>query len=301
MTGAGIVQTGSASDFETLYAGYRWDGESPQMYYVRNRFLLPMIGTWNRMDPLGYVDGMGLYGYASAVNNYDPFGLWGLGKGQHHHWVDKDHVGNLADLCGSFLEKAFTTAEQFREMLTTWVPGGWGKGEPHETIHNPLDDERSGDELDEIFGQSQNCCEAMLKLRALISDRFRELTLGEGSQGPVRPSFEWYPRDPLCPTPGAHIDTSKVLNDFITLVCNIQPLPRQDPIWLPTPRPVVELEDVAIPVGTGLGIWAVWEAVKAGSKCTLRAADRTCGLFFYIVCPPGTQYGADCNGPAPQG
>ncbi len=61
MTGAGTVQTGSASDFETLSAGYRWDGDSSLMYYVRNRFLLPLPGTWTRRDPLGYLgDGMSL-------------------------------------------------------------------------------------------------------------------------------------------------------------------------------------------------------------------------------------------------
>ena len=32
MTGAGVVQSASAIGFETLYAGYRWDGASPQMY-----------------------------------------------------------------------------------------------------------------------------------------------------------------------------------------------------------------------------------------------------------------------------
>ena len=61
MTGSGVVQASSPIGFETLYAGYRWDGTTPQMYYVRNRFLLPTIGTWNRRDPLGYVDGMALY------------------------------------------------------------------------------------------------------------------------------------------------------------------------------------------------------------------------------------------------
>ena len=75
MTGAGTVQTGSASDFETLYAGYRWDGESPQMYYVRNRFLLPVIGTWNRRDPLGYVDGMNLTTIYFQLSSTDPLGL----------------------------------------------------------------------------------------------------------------------------------------------------------------------------------------------------------------------------------
>ncbi|MCX7386430.1 MAG: hypothetical protein NTX48_07160 [Planctomycetales bacterium] len=78
MNGTGTVQSASAIGFETLYAGYRWDGATPQMYYVRSRFLLPMIGTWNRRDPLGYVDGMSLYGYGKSdpTDVVDPSGLW---------------------------------------------------------------------------------------------------------------------------------------------------------------------------------------------------------------------------------
>ena len=75
MTGASVVQSSSPIGFETLYAGYRWDGTTPQMYYVRNRFLLPMIGTWNRRDPLGYVDGMGLLGLGNTISTTDSEGL----------------------------------------------------------------------------------------------------------------------------------------------------------------------------------------------------------------------------------
>ena len=75
MTGSGVVQASSPIGFETLYAGYRWDGTTPQMYYVRNRFLLPTIGTWNRRDPLGYVDGMALYQYIGTINAVDWDGL----------------------------------------------------------------------------------------------------------------------------------------------------------------------------------------------------------------------------------
>jgi len=77
MNAIGTVQSASAVGFETLYAGYRFDGNTPQMYYVRNRFLLPMVGTWNRRDPLGYLEGMSLSQYAksSPAQNYDTFGL----------------------------------------------------------------------------------------------------------------------------------------------------------------------------------------------------------------------------------
>ena len=88
MNGTGVVQTSSAIGFETLYAGYRWDGATPQMYYVRNRFLMPMVGTWNKRDPLGYVDGMGLYQCYATLNTVDPSGL---------EWIDTgvdDETGN---------------------------------------------------------------------------------------------------------------------------------------------------------------------------------------------------------------
>ena len=77
MNGSGTVQSSSAIGFEILYAGYRWDGATPQMYYVRNRFLLPVIGTWNRREPLGFVDGMNALEYVRSQPplSKDPHGL----------------------------------------------------------------------------------------------------------------------------------------------------------------------------------------------------------------------------------
>src|SRR5262249_52953331 len=59
------------------YAGYelnwtllgaKWD--------VRHRVLDSDLGRWTRRDPLGYVDGMGLYGYVGGRLNFvDPYGL----------------------------------------------------------------------------------------------------------------------------------------------------------------------------------------------------------------------------------
>ncbi|MBL8820681.1 MAG: hypothetical protein JNL58_31955 [Planctomyces sp.] len=111
MNGSGTVQSSSAVGFETLYAGYRFDGTSPQMYYVRNRFLLPMIGTWNRRDPLGYVDGLtspseGLYSATSLrpLILTDPFGLFGDKPKRKEHriywgeWCQCNDVVGLIDL-----------------------------------------------------------------------------------------------------------------------------------------------------------------------------------------------------------
>jgi halocin C8-like bacteriocin domain-containing protein len=58
------------------YAGYEFD-EAASVYHVRHRVYLPESGRWSRRDPLGYVDGMGLYEYAATRAFYqaDPSGL----------------------------------------------------------------------------------------------------------------------------------------------------------------------------------------------------------------------------------
>lgn len=60
------------------YAGYEhaWELEGTK-YHVRNRVLDSELGRWTRRDPLGYVDGMGLYEYVSsyAAAATDPIGL----------------------------------------------------------------------------------------------------------------------------------------------------------------------------------------------------------------------------------
>jgi len=48
------------------YAGYEWESQTG-MYHVRHRVLLPTLGRWNRRDPLGYVDGVGLYEYVRSL------------------------------------------------------------------------------------------------------------------------------------------------------------------------------------------------------------------------------------------
>ena len=50
------------------YAGYIFNAESPgaangYFYTVRHRHYEPGLGRWRERDPLGYVDGMGLYEY----------------------------------------------------------------------------------------------------------------------------------------------------------------------------------------------------------------------------------------------
>ena len=58
------------------YAGYQQD-INLDLDHVRNRVLEPHLGRWTRRDPLGYVDGMGLYEYLSShpLPANDPNGL----------------------------------------------------------------------------------------------------------------------------------------------------------------------------------------------------------------------------------
>jgi len=57
------------SDFEweTLYAGYRFDVDSG-LYCVRHRYLNSSAGNWSSRDNVSYLDGVNLYGYAQ----FDP-------------------------------------------------------------------------------------------------------------------------------------------------------------------------------------------------------------------------------------
>jgi RHS repeat-associated protein len=64
------------------YAGYEIEniltGSEPLtfLHHVRHRVLSSYTGRWNRRDPLGYVDGMSLFQYASAqpLSGTDPLG-----------------------------------------------------------------------------------------------------------------------------------------------------------------------------------------------------------------------------------
>ena len=82
------------------YTGRRFDNETG-LYYYRARFYDPDRGRFLTRDPLGYADGMGVYGY---VNNnplqwIDPFGLEGISDALRDQ-VDrriKDYLDSLID------------------------------------------------------------------------------------------------------------------------------------------------------------------------------------------------------------
>ncbi len=58
------------------YAGYELEPNlTGSKFHVRNRVLDGELGRWTKRDPLGYVDGMTLYGYAADLSTTDPLGL----------------------------------------------------------------------------------------------------------------------------------------------------------------------------------------------------------------------------------
>ncbi len=76
LSAAFVSRSGSSVNWETLYAGYRYD-VGTAFYHVRHRPYHPSLGTWAARDPLGYSDSNNLYLYCLArpTTALDPSGL----------------------------------------------------------------------------------------------------------------------------------------------------------------------------------------------------------------------------------
>ncbi len=79
-----VSQSNSASKWETLYAGYRWESSSG-LFNVRNRVFHSTAGAWVQRDPLGVTAGVNLYSYCglSPLNRIDANGLIWVLVGTH--------------------------------------------------------------------------------------------------------------------------------------------------------------------------------------------------------------------------
>jgi RHS repeat-associated protein len=68
-------RTSSSFNWETLFAGYRWD-QTTGVYLDRHRPLHVHLGSWMQRDMLGYIDGMSLYEYvrSNPLRYTDPSG-----------------------------------------------------------------------------------------------------------------------------------------------------------------------------------------------------------------------------------
>jgi RHS repeat-associated protein len=59
-----VVRGSSSYQWETLYAGYRWDAAA-WIVHIRNRCYQPVTGVWSQRDPIGYIGETSLYVYVS--------------------------------------------------------------------------------------------------------------------------------------------------------------------------------------------------------------------------------------------
>lgn len=59
-----------------IYTGQRYESESG-LYYYKLRYYSPKLGRFLQPDPIGYGDGLNLYGYCDndGLNRHDPIGL----------------------------------------------------------------------------------------------------------------------------------------------------------------------------------------------------------------------------------
>lgn len=67
-------RSSSNYDWETLYAGYRFQSLTG-LYHVRFRAYHPGLGVWMQRDPIGYAAGLNLYAYNYSVSTTDSLGL----------------------------------------------------------------------------------------------------------------------------------------------------------------------------------------------------------------------------------
>ncbi len=68
----------SSFDWETLYAGYRYDAAT-SLFAVRNRVYSAVLGVWVQRDPIGRPSGSNICEYVESrpINFFDPSGLIG--------------------------------------------------------------------------------------------------------------------------------------------------------------------------------------------------------------------------------
>ena len=75
LNSAFVPQASSNFDWETLYAGYRWETMT-ELFHVRHRVLNSAMGVWCQRDPLGVLSEVNMYEYGSsrALIVTDPLG-----------------------------------------------------------------------------------------------------------------------------------------------------------------------------------------------------------------------------------
>ena len=121
------------------FTGYQLDEESG-LYYARARMYSPTLGRFVSRDPMGYVDGMGLYGGYFVPNSRDPFGTFEIPDGEvgvgveAYTGVGGSYSVNLSkstEDCPCSTEKKVTYTGGFVGTVGIGVGGGFNVMKKH--------------------------------------------------------------------------------------------------------------------------------------------------------------------------
>ena len=115
----------SNNEWETLYAGYRWDA-TIGLFSVRNRVYDPTLGKWTRRDPLEYGSSISLYEYVRSRPTvlFDPLGLQAPSSYFPHRSVRNPHEASTRALERIRKDRAKfvnATAKQFKSRKGAYV------------------------------------------------------------------------------------------------------------------------------------------------------------------------------------
>jgi RHS repeat-associated protein len=298
---AGTILAASAFDNRYTYTGREWD-QALAMHFFRARWYDPLAGRFISRDPLGYVDGMGLYpGYfAISLNQVDPLGNdikpyvpgafdWTSPECNDHHWFARNDKSKQHFLrhCGPWLEVFGIAVDDFVDLFTTRYPGPWKRGSAHTTIHKTPDGRKFLVEFDSAAKTSKDCCELLKKVKDLMMEFHRLVLLGPDVHGPIQP-----------PALGPYqkILTGNLTNDIldrvIDIVCNRKlPSTPQPSWWLDAigesvPEIVVQEYSEIAPLGAPQGSgW--WFEQMPGGKWQRNGVTVRPWWYPYILGPSG--------------
>ena len=127
----GIPGSGNIGRFQ--YTGQAWLPEIG-MYYYKARIYSPTLGRFLQTDPIGYVDGLNLYGYVSGdpINLIDPEGMQSCSTWYQNSYRYYDKNNNKQHDAGEPIVPGSATSVPYQvctgDSAKTQAGGGFGEG-----------------------------------------------------------------------------------------------------------------------------------------------------------------------------